>query len=321
VRSTSDLSKYKYLTDLDPSGELLQLVEADLVKEGSYDEAVQGCDYVMHTASPFALSVKDPQTELVEPAVKGTLNVFNACLKSGTVKKVVLTSSVAAITDSPIADHVYTEKDWNDTSSLTRNPYYYSKRLAEEEAWKFVKEHQGSFRLVVLNPFLVIGPHLSGGLGESASSLENLLNGKLPGIIDLHWCFVDVRDVAKAHILLMESAEAKGRHICSNHSMSMGEVVVLLREHYPNYPLPKTDLACSAGSGLVKLASFLEEKGMGQYLRSNVGKNPLLDNSKLKEMGFVYIDPKQSILDTCEDLIAHGHIREPKKKKQNKKNK
>jgi len=320
VRSVKDLSKYEYLTRLDPSGDQLQLVEADLVAEGSYDNAVAGCEYVLHTASPFVLNVKDPQQDLVDPAVNGTKNVLNACLKSGTVKKVVLTSSVAALTDSPSPDHVYTEADWNDTSSLSRNPYYYSKKLAEEAAWRFVnEEHKGCFKLVVLNPFLVIGPHLAKQVGESSQGLQRMMSGEMPGIMDLHWCYVDARDVAKAHILLMERADAKGRHICTNPGLTMTEVAQLLNENYPNYPIPTANLACSAGNVLVKLASYMEDKGTGQYLRTNVGRKFDVDTSKLTNMGFTYIPAKQSILDTVEDLLANGHIPEPKKKKKSSK--
>jgi len=316
VRSVSDLSKYKYLTDLDPSGDRLQLLAADLVVDGSFDEAIAGCEYVLHTASPFVLNVKDPRKDLVEPAVNGTLNVLHACAKAGSVKRVVLTSSVAALSDSPETGKVLSEADWNETSSLTRNPYYYSKKRAEEEAWNFVKEQQVNFKLVVINPFLVIGPHLSGGLGESAEgTLANMMNGKMPGILKFYWSFVDVRDVAKAHILLMEREDAEGRHICTNPTISMLEVNELLQEHYPNYPLPKADLTCGAGVGLTKLGSFFEDKGTGQYIRTNVGKNPNIDTSKLKNMGMTYIDPKQSILDTVEDMIKNGHVNPPRQKK------
>jgi len=256
-----------------------------------------------------------PKKDLIEPAVKGTLNVLRACSKAGTVKKVVITSSMAAITDEPENNYLYTEKDWNTKSSETRNPYYYSKLLAEQAAWKYGKEHKDDFEIVVINPVIVIGPHLAGALNESTDIFKNLLNGKFPALLDLNWPLVDVRDVAKAHILAMENKKAEGRYICSTETISMKDTVTLMLDKYPQYRLPKRDLSCKLGAGITKGLSFFEEKGTGQYLRANVGKYPRFDNSKLKELGFEFIPVKQSIFDTCEDLISNGHVNEPKQKR------
>jgi len=194
VRSLKQKDKNQFLLDMEPKG-LLELVEANLLEAHSFDNAVDGCEFVIHTASPYALDVKDPQKELVDPAVKGTLNVLESCQRSSTVKKVVLTSSVAAITDEPMKGHVYTEADWNRTSSLTRNPYYYSKVLAEEAAWNFVKQSGVRFKLVVINPFVVLGPELNSfSVNASNAIIQSLLSGKYPGIMKLCWGFVDVRD-------------------------------------------------------------------------------------------------------------------------------
>jgi dihydroflavonol-4-reductase len=133
------------------NSENLELVKADLTTDGAFDAIIKDVEYVLHIASPFIMEVKDPQKDLVDPAVKGTLAVLNACEKSGTVKKVVITSSIAAITDSPNPKVTYTELDWNKDSSLTRNPYYYSKRMAEETAWNFMKEKSPKFTLATIN--------------------------------------------------------------------------------------------------------------------------------------------------------------------------
>jgi len=298
--------KYKSLYEMDTKGDHLELVPADLVVPGSYDDAVKGCDFVIHTASPYILTVSNPQKELVEPAVQGTLSVMEACHKAG-VKKVVLTSSVAAITDSPENGVVYTEEDWNTTSSLKRNPYYYSKKKAEEAAWEFVKEHT-DLKLVAINPFMVIGPHLGGGTNSSTEPFIQLLTGGFPGIIKIAWGMVDVRDVAKAHILLMEKEEAEGRHICWNTTMWLRDVVNVIRKQYPQYPLPKTDLTGGPGKALTWVGSFLQEKGTGQYLRHNLDKFSQFDQKKLNGLGFEYMPIEQSILDTCENLITSGHV-------------
>jgi len=141
VRSVKDAqTKYKYLYDLDQKGGHLELVEANLLEEASFDQHCLGVDYVMHVASPFIISPKDSQKDLVDPAIKGTLAVLNAVSKAGTVKRVILTSSCVAIVDSPKEGHLYTEADWNDDSRLDKNPYYYSKVVAERAAWKFMEE-------------------------------------------------------------------------------------------------------------------------------------------------------------------------------------
>jgi len=294
-----------------PGAERLELFEADLLTEGAFDEAARGCSYVMHTASPYALEAKDPQKDLVEPAVKGTRNVLASCKKAGTVKRVVLTSSMAAITDEPESDHVLTEEDWNTKSTLERNAYYLSKTLAEKEGWKFVAEENAGFDLVVINPFLVIGPSYSPGLNTSNQLFVDLLQGTYPGIMNLTWGFVDVRDVALAHVLAMETPAAKGRHICAADTISMRDVVALLdaKGWGTGRKLPKLGLDCAVGDFTVKVSSYLQPKGVGSYLRTHVGRVPRFDHGKIeRELGLSFRKVEQSILDTLDDLKKWGHI-------------
>jgi dihydroflavonol-4-reductase len=164
VRRLKQPAELAHLTGLPGAAERLTLVEADLMTPGAFDAAVQGATYVLHTASPYTLDVKDPARDLVDPARRGTENVLEAAARAGGVRRVVVTSSMAAITDEPGGDHVLTEADWNVKSSLTRNPYYHSKTVAERAAWTFMDERKPAFDLVVVNPFVVIGPSLSPGL-------------------------------------------------------------------------------------------------------------------------------------------------------------
>ena len=202
---------YPYLLGLPGASDRLELVEAELLSDGAYDRAVEGCDYVMHTASPYEINVKNPQTDLVDPAVNGTETVLESCLKSGGVKRVILTSSIAAITDEPESMKVFTEKDWNTMSSLDRNPYQYSKTLAERAAWDFIMRKRPRFDLVSINPTMVAGPSLGPSLNTTNRMIRDIMKGVFPGIMDINWGFVDVRDVAKAHILAMENDTASGR--------------------------------------------------------------------------------------------------------------
>ena len=162
VRSPEKARAQGYLTSL-AGAENLELVAADLMTDGAFDAAVEGCEYVMHTASPYVVTVDDPQRDLVDPAVKGTRSVLSACHSSPSVRRVVLTSSMAAITDEPDG-RVLSEDDWNTESSLTRNPYYYSKTMAERAAWRFIEDESPHFDLVVINPVLVLGPEHSDGV-------------------------------------------------------------------------------------------------------------------------------------------------------------
>jgi dihydroflavonol-4-reductase len=236
----------EHLKGLEGAPERLELVAGDLLDPAPWDAAVAGCDAVMHTASPYSLDVDDPQRELVDPALKGTRHVLEACARAGT-ERVVVTSSMAAITDEPDSDRVLTEGDWNEKSSVDRNPYYYSKTVAEKEAWRLAEEHE--LDLVVINPFLVIGPDLSPGLNTSNALFVDLLTGTYPGIMRLTWGFVDVRDVAQAHVLAMKSPDAAGRHICAAGTMPMRELVEFLGEkgYGEGRKLPSLGMDCAAG--------------------------------------------------------------------------
>jgi len=185
VRDPENSEKLKYLNTLAenaPGG--IRYFKADLLAEGSYDEAMQGCEVVFHTASPFVMAVNDPQKELIEPAQLGTRNVLESANRTPTVKRVVLTSSCAAIygdnADLALtANRVFTEEDWNQTSSLEHQPYSYSKTVAEKEAWKIAKA-QDRWDLVVINPSLVIGPGINPrGTSESFNLIRQFGDGTM----------------------------------------------------------------------------------------------------------------------------------------------
>jgi dihydroflavonol-4-reductase len=306
---------YPFLLQLPGAAERLELVKADLLCVGTYDHAVSECDYVMHTASPYEINVKNPQTDLVDPAVNGTETVLESCLKSGNVKRVILTSSIAAITDEPDSMKVYTEKDWNTMSSLDRNPYHYSKTLAERAAWDFIMQKRPTFDLISINPLMVIGPSLGPSLNTSNRMIRDIMIGTYPGIMDINWGFVDVRDVAKAHILAMETAAASGRYLCSAESMHMKALVVLLKSSgFEKYALPKLDLSGKAGTLLMKLLSFTQPRDTGMYIRTNIGRTMRCDNAKIKrELGISFIPVKESIIEAVKDMVKWGHLSPPKK--------
>lgn len=311
VRSLAKEKELAPLRGLSGAAERLELVEADLLKDNAFDVAAQGMDAVLHTASPYVLNAKDPQKDLVEPAVKGTLNVLKAAAGAKTVRRVVVTSSMAAITDEPEGEHVLTEADWNTKSSLERNPYYYSKTLAERAAWDFVEEEKPGFDVVVINPFLVIGPSLTPSINTSNQMFIDLLNGTYPGVMNLTWGFVDVRDVADAHVRAIETPKAHGRYITAGDTISMRDVVELIDKDGwgQGNKLPKLGMDCGVGDFMVRLSSYLQPKGVGSYLRTHVGRVPRYDTTKIQsELGLAFRPVATSILDTLRDLERWGHI-------------
>lgn len=311
VRSLRKPGDIDRLRELPGARERLDLVESDLTQPGSFDAAAVGCDVVMHTASPYAIDVADAQRHLVDPAVNGTREVLTAAVRAGSVRRVVLTSSMAAVTDEP-EDRVLTEADWNTKSSLDRNPYYYSKTMAERAAWAFMEETKPSFDLVAINPFMVIGPSLTAGLNTSNRLLlVDLLKGTYPGILSLTWGIVDVRDVAEAHVRAMEVPAAEGRYLCVGETMSMRQVVALLRANgYGNDKLPSLALDSGIATAIVKLASATQPKGVGSYLKTHLGRVPRYDTTKIRtQLGVTFRRAADTILDAVRDLQKWGHLR------------
>ena len=296
-----------------PGAERLELVEADLRDPGGFDVAVRGATCVMHTASPYMLTVKDPQRDLVEPAVAGTRHVLRACAAEPGITRVVVTSSVAAVTDAPDPSRAVTEADWNTSSTLTRNPYFLSKTLAERAAWAFMDHASPAFDLVVVNPFFVIGPSLSPALNESNKVLVDMLTGRFPAIVDLTWGFVDVRDVAHAHVRAMEVPGAAGRYLCVAEALTVRQLVACMRETgYGTYRLPRLGLDTPVGTQIARLVSLFQPSGQGSYLRTHLGRGFRFDNSKIRrELGMQFRDVRASILETLEDLKRWGHLPPP----------
>ncbi|KAK9915197.1 hypothetical protein WJX75_006019 [Coccomyxa subellipsoidea] len=243
VRSVSDASKVQHLTKLGNAlpGKL-ELREADLLQEGSFDEVVRGSTFLFHTASPFFIETPDPQKDLIDPALKGTQNVLASASKAkDTLKRVVLTSSVAAVHGEyaapPKNGHLYTEEDWNESSSIENGQaYHLSKTVAEKEAWRIAKET--GLDLVAVLPNFVLGPVISCRAdGTSVGFLKGIVEGKPVEGTPL---ICDVRDVANAHVLAAETPSASGRYIVSQGTpVTATYLSKVLRERFPQYAIPE----------------------------------------------------------------------------------
>ena len=202
-------------------GERLSFVAADLLRDEGWEKAVEGCEYVLHVASPFPLGVPKHEDELIVPARDGALRVLKAA-RGAHVKRVVLTSSFAAIGyGSQDTSRAFTEDDWTDPDERTIGAYVKSKTIAERAAWDFIKQEGEGLELAVVNPVGVFGPLLGPDYSTSIEIVRRLLDGAVPGIPRLSFGIVDVRDVADLHLRAMTRAEASGERFLAVAGRSM----------------------------------------------------------------------------------------------------
>lgn len=307
VRDKSKVDKYQHLVDIanETSG-TLEVFEADLNIEGSFDQAIDGVDIVMHTASPFFLNDKDdPMKNLIEPAVNGTKNVLNSVNKFETVKRVILTSSIAAIygdnkdmTDA--GENEITERMWNTSSSLSHNAYSYSKTRAEKAAWAIVNQ-QNRWDLVTIHPGFVMGPSLTKRIDStSIETILRILHGEISvGSPDLEFVFSDVRDVAKGHLLAAENDDATGRYIIANENGGLIDVGRIIEQNYPGeYKVPKRLVPKWLVTIAAPLIGFTRV-----YVKNNIGYPLRANNSRsIEELKIEYFSLSETIIDHVEQL-------------------
>lgn len=215
--------------EVDP-GDNLTVLAADLLSDEGWEQAVQGCDYVLHVASPFPPRQPEDPDDLIVPAREGTLRVLKAALDAG-VNRIVVTSSVAAVGGSTNhASAPLTEADWTDPDHPKLTPYTRSKTIAERAAWEFVEERGDAEKLAVVNPGAILGPVLSDDRSYSLELIERLLKG-MPGAPRIGFSIVDVRDVADLHIRAMTTPQAGGeRFIAVARFQWLSEVAAVLRD-------------------------------------------------------------------------------------------
>jgi dihydroflavonol-4-reductase len=211
------------------STDRLTFAVADLTSDAGWDEAMAGCAYVLHVASPLGSGAeKDPEA-LTRPAREGAIRVLRAAVKAG-VKRVVLTSSCGAATPVVMgADTVSDEETWSDPAK--QDPYRRSKTLAERAAWDFMKAEGGSTELTTILPSGVFGPILTkDGLG-SVQFIQRLVDGRLPRIPNVGISIIDVRDLAVAHVRAMKAPAAAGQRLIVNGDfMWMKDIAAILRQ-------------------------------------------------------------------------------------------
>ena len=249
VRATArNIESASYLKKFQVGKEsTLELVKMDLLDAQSVDAAVAGCSEVIHCAAVLMVGINEVQSDLIDPSVQGTMNVCNAIEKSGTVHTIVHTSSVAAIRSSFYTNgHVFTADDWCEDASAQINPYGFAKAEGERVMRRFVDALDEAVRprLMTIHPSLVFGPiHHKRHLNGSMAYLKHF-KGRLPFVLNSHLNFVDVRDVADAHIAALTKGPNGKRIIVHTKGMWMNEIGIELRRlrpktAYPTRVLPK----------------------------------------------------------------------------------
>ncbi|KFM58624.1 putative uncharacterized oxidoreductase, partial [Stegodyphus mimosarum] len=318
VRSLKNEAKIKPLLSLCPDARYpLELVEADLTKDAGWDNAAKGCSFAIHVASPFPNAPPKSEDELMIPAVEGTRRILRACANAGTVKRVVLTSSISAIHGESTNEEgrVYNEEDWSDVNSPAMDAYAKSKTLAERTAWDFIRElpARKKMELAVVNPSLVMGPSISGVVCTSLELIKRLMDGTMPLIPRLYIAICDVRDVALAHLRAMIVPEAANhRHIVTSAHLWLQDIAHILRNEFapqgyfiPTWPAPYMCLY---------IYSCIDSST--RLILPRIEQTYTFSSRRMKEV--LKVEPHvaaETLIDTVHGMIQGGVIKKTKKYK------
>jgi len=294
-------------------GNRLSFFAADLQNDSGWQEAVAGCDYVLHVASPLPPSVPKHEDELIVPAREGTLRVLRASRDAG-VKRVVLTSSFAAIGyGHKVRETPFTEADWTDPSGEDVAPYTKSKALAERAAWDFLAREGGSLELSVINPVGVFGPVLGPDYSASILLVQRMMDGAMPGAPQLYFGAVDVRDVADLHLRAMTHPAAKGERFLAvaGDFLSMLDISKILKarmgaaaKRVPTRQLP---------NWMVRLAAVRDPAI--KLILPELGKWKNATNEKARRLlGWAPRSNEESLVATAESLVRLGLLKDSPKK-------
>ena len=313
VRNTKNEEKVKPVMELVPNPTRpLELVEADLTSENGWQDAVNGCTYVLHIASPFPSQQPKNEEELIRPAVDGTLHVLKACAESGTVKRVVLVSSIAAVSCGLLGDNdkIHTEEDWSDETRCP--PYEKSKLKAERAGWDYVKklDSSRSFEFCVVNPAAVIGPVLNSSSGKGSTSVSFILSvlaNQTPSIPNVSIPFVDVRDVADGILAAMTKPVAAGqRYLLANETSTRYlDVANMIAEEFvpQGYKIPTKEMS----NIMIWIGALFNP--MAKQVKSIRGKNMKYNVSKAAdELGITPRPMKDTVIDLCYSIIECGML-------------
>lgn len=285
----------------------LDFVAANLDEDSGWAEAVAGCEFVQHVASPFPIEQPKDENELIRPAVDGTLRVLKAARDAG-VKRVVQTSSFAAIGyGHGHRDTAYDENDWTDVNGPAVQPYMKSKTLAERAAWDFIAREGNGMELAVVNPVGIFGPALNNDLSTSVELVKRMLEGQLPGAPRLYLGAVDVRDVAGMQVKAMTAPEAAGQRFLAvaGRALSMFDMAEILRKGLGDKGA-KAKLR-ELPDWLVRIVALFNP--LAREAVPRLGIRGEASNTKAREMlGWQFISSEDAILASGKSLIDLGLV-------------
>jgi dihydroflavonol-4-reductase len=277
----------------------LEFCELNLSKDDGWEEAMSDCDFVLHVASPYFVKEPKDENEMIKPAVEGTLRALKSAKKAG-VKRVVVTSSLVAMMGGKEGIVKLDENSWTDVKAKNVSAYMKSKTEAEKSAWDFIEKQEGEkLELAVVNPGPIYGPTLTGNLnGESMKMFKDLITGKMPMLPKASISMSDVRDIAKVHVLAMETPEASGKRFITttDKSYAFKDVAEILKTN--GYDKVSTK---EAPSFLLKLVGKFnsEIKGMVPF----IGNDFTSDNSQTKKvLNWSPISLEKTVLDTAKSV-------------------
>ena len=307
VRDAADPKKTAHLRSLEGADERLELVSADILTEGSFDEVVDGCPLVVHAAASVRMTAKNPQRDIVDPAVLGSRNVLASVARTAQARRVVLTSSVAAIEDHRRPQgHRFGEDQWNESATLKDSPYPLAKTLSEKAAWEFVEGLSGEqrFELISICPSYVLGPVLAEvHVRSSPTLLRDLLVRTFPACPQIKINYVDVREVAVAHVEALERPEASGRYTLSKEALWLQQMGQLLAPEFPDHPVPTGKLP----NFVMYAAGLFDKRISWGFLRRTLGREVTFDGERVtRELGVEYRPVEQTLIDTCRSIIELG---------------
>ncbi len=290
------------------AGDRVSFAAADLEKDEGWAEAVAGCEYVLHVASPFPAGVPENEDELIVPAREGTLRVLRAAREAG-VKRVVVTSSFAAIgyghgpRETP-----FDETSWTDVNGRGVGPYVKSKTLAERAAWDFVAREGGGMEMAVVNPVGVFGPVLGPDYSTSIALLQRLMDGQVPGCARLYFGLVDVRDAADLHLRAMTHPAAQGERFlaAAGDFMAMVEIAKVLKDRMG--AAGRRVPARQVPDWVVRLASLRDPAV--KLILPELGKRKNATNAKARRvLGWEPRSNEESIVAAAESLVRLGLVK------------
>jgi nucleoside-diphosphate-sugar epimerase len=283
-------------------GERLTLFRADLNADAGWAEAVAGCDYVLHVASPFPSTVPKDENELIAPARDGALRVLRAARNAG-VRRVVLTSSFAAIGyGAKDRTTAFTEADWTNLEDPSVQPYQKSKTIAERAAWDFIAREGGGLEFATVNPVGVFGPVLGPDYSTSIVLVKRLLDGSLPGCPDIWFGGVDVRDVADLHLKAMADPAARGERFLATAGdfVSVRQIAQILKDGAGTAARKVSTRRLP--SWLMRLIGLFDPQVRGVLPELGEHKNASSEKAR-RLLGWAPRSPADSILATARSLL------------------